>query len=174
MQALPNSLQLSRLPLLPATTSQTADVHLWLLDVTVSHLQTMTQPAPIFFRVPRWEYVGASTVKAFEQALQQIENFYLVTNPQTVRQFVRLHPYLAELLIEAFAPLREFFGPDPQVSLSVVSDPEQEGLEELLGSILTPLPPDEALARLDAFDEYWFLDQLDRANGTLNFNLEFA
>ncbi len=116
----------------------------------------------------------ASTVKAFEQTLQQIEHLYLVTNSSVVRQFIRLHPTLAGVLREAYGPLSELFGPSPKVSLSVVHDPEQENLTELIASILTPLEPDAALGRLDALDEYWFLDQIDRVQGHLNFNLEFV
>jgi len=49
-----------------------------------------------------------------------------------------------------------------------------EGAKELFAYIRTSLPVDEALSRLDKFDEEWFLDQLDRAGGRFNFNLEFA
>ena len=116
----------------------------------------------------------ASTVKAFEQTLQQIDHLYLITNSLAVRQFIRLHPMLAEVLLEACGPLSELFGPSPKVALSVARDPEQEDLTELVASILTPLEPDAALERLDALDEYWFLDQIDRVQGHLNFNLEFV
>jgi len=35
-------------------------------------------------------------------------------------------------------------------------------------------PLDEALGRLEQFDDEWFLSQLDLTGGCLIFNLEFA
>jgi len=84
------------------------------------------------------------------------------------------YPQLVEVLLEARLYLQKYFGPAPQVTLEVVSDPEVEGVEELFAYILTSLPVDEALARLDRLDEEWFLDQLDRVGGRFNFNLEFV
>jgi len=92
----------------------------------------------------------------------------------TVQRFLQANPHLIEAILEAYPYLVKCFGPDPQVMLEVVRDPEAEGVEELFAYILTPLPVDEALARLDKLDQEWFLDQLDRVGGRFNFNLEFA
>ena len=105
--------------------------------------------------------------------LHQIEEMYSLRNVAAVRGFLRAYPQLVEVLLEAHIYLQKYFGPDPQVTLAVVSDPEVEGMDELFAYILTPLPVDEALARLDRLDEEWFLDQLDRVGGQFNFNLEF-
>lgn len=108
------------------------------------------------------------------QRLQQLEEIYSLRNAATVRRFLHAYPQLVEVLLEAHGYLQKYFGPEPQVTLKVVSDPEGEGVEELFAYILTPLPVDEALARLDKLDEEWFLDQLDRVDGRFNFNLEFV
>jgi hypothetical protein len=102
-----------------------------------------------------------------------IESFYTVQDEDAVFAFLTKHPEIRVLLIEARQPLSKLFGPNPQVELRVVSDPEAEGFEELFGYIRTSLPVEEALAQLDAFDEAWLLNALDRANGKLNFNLVF-
>jgi len=106
--------------------------------------------------------------------LRQLGEFYYFRDMPPVRRFLRAHPQLTEVLLEAHAHLQKCFGPDPQVALEVVSDPEAEGPDELLAYILTSLPADEALARLDRLDEEWFLDQLDRVGTFFNFNLEFV
>jgi hypothetical protein len=108
------------------------------------------------------------------QRLHQIEEMYSLRHAATVRRFLHVYPHLIQVLLEAHVYLQKYFGPDPQVALEVVSDPEVEGLEELFAYILTSLPVDEALARLDKLDEEWFLDQLDRVDGRFNFNLEFV
>jgi len=105
--------------------------------------------------------------------LHRLEEIYSLRDAATVRRFLHACPQLVEVLLEARVYLQKHFGPDPQVMLEVVSDPEAESRDELFAYILTSLPVDEALARLDRLDEEWFLDQLDRINGQLNFNLEF-
>jgi len=108
------------------------------------------------------------------QRLHQLEEMYSLRNAAAVRRFLHTYPQLVEVLLEARLYLQKYFGPAPQVTLEVVSDPEVEGVEELFAYILTSLPVDEALARLDRLDEEWFLDQLDRVGGRFNFNLEFV
>jgi len=108
------------------------------------------------------------------QRLHQLEEMYSLRNAVAVRRFLHTYPQLVEVLLEARLYLQKYFGPAPQVTLEVVSDPEVEGVEELFAYILTSLPVDEALARLDRLDEEWFLDQLDRVGGRFNFNLEFV
>ena len=108
------------------------------------------------------------------QRLYHLEGIYSLRHAAAVRRFLHACPQLVEVLLEARVYLQKYFGPDPQVTLEVVSDPEVEGVEELFAYILTSLPVDEALARLDKLDEEWFLDQLDRVSGRFNFNLEFA
>jgi hypothetical protein len=107
------------------------------------------------------------------QRLHQLEGIHSFRNAAAVRRFLHVYPQLVEVLLEAHVYLQKYFGPEPQVTLEVVSDPEVEGVEELFAYILTSLPVDEALARLDRLDEEWFLDQLDRVDGRFNFNLEF-
>jgi hypothetical protein len=117
---------------------------------------------------------GSSTVAAEEAKLRQLEEIYVFPQAATVRPFLRTHPQLVEALLEAYVYLQEYFGPEPQMVLEVVSDPEVEGWDELFAYILTALPVDEALARLDRFDQEWFLDQFDWTDGLLNFDVEFT
>jgi len=105
---------------------------------------------------------------------RRLEEIYSFRDAAAVRRFLHTYPQIIDVLLEAHVYLQKYFGPDPQVVLEVVSDPEVEDMDELFAYILTSLPVDEALARLDKLDEEWFLDQLDRTNGLCNFNLEFV
>ena len=57
--------------------------------------------------------------------------------------------------------------------LKVVTDLEDNGLVKIFGYILTALEDEEAGKRLRQFDREWFLSQISRAKGLLNFDLEF-
>jgi hypothetical protein len=115
-----------------------------------------------------------STIMATDALLHWIERIYIVPDWKAVREFVREHQNLADILIDAYEPLVAAFGPFPQVSLSIVRDPEINGNVELLAAILTPLQADEALSRLEQFDARWFLNQFKQTNGYLVFDLEFV
>jgi hypothetical protein len=103
--------------------------------------------------------------------VHQLEEIYSFRNVEAVRRFLHAHPHLIEVILEAYPYLVRHFGPNPQVMLEVVRDPEAERSEQLFAYILTSLNADEALDRLDRLDEEWFLDQFDRVGNLFNFNL---
>lgn len=106
--------------------------------------------------------------------LRKLEGIYSFRDAGAMRSFLKAHLQLIEVLFQAHVHLQKHLGPDPQVELAIITDPEVEDMDELFAYILTSLPVDEALARLDRLDEEWFLDQLDRVDGRFNFNLEFV
>jgi hypothetical protein len=116
----------------------------------------------------------SSEVISKEDTLKRLESLYLPRDSARVREFISRNAGLAGLLLEAYRQIEVYFGTNPPVALEVVSDPEAEDFEELFAYIITSLEPGEALARLEELDESWFLDQLDRAGGKFNLNLEFA
>ena len=69
--------------------------------------------------------------------------------------------------------IRKYF-PNEALSLEVVSDSEAASSRELFVYILTSLPVKKALKKLDELDDQLFLEQLDRTNNLLNFNLRFV
>ena len=105
---------------------------------------------------------------------RELEQSYSFRDVAAVQAFLHANPELVELLCEAYGHLEKHFGPDPQVALAVISDPEGKGADQLFAYIVTSLEVEEAVARLDGFDMEWFLDQLGRAGGRLNFSLEFV
>lgn len=105
--------------------------------------------------------------------LRQLERFYTFPDGSAVHHFLQTYPHLTEFLLEAYPLLREHFGSDLQVVLEIVSDPETADAHELVAQICTSLPVEEALARLDRFDQEWFLGQVARVGGVFNVNLTF-
>lgn len=104
--------------------------------------------------------------------LPGLEDLYTFRNSVAVRHFLLCHPHLIDLLFEAYPHLARCFGPNPQVALEVVQDPEVADWTQLVAYILTSLPVNQALDRLDRFDDEWFLDQVDQVDDLFNFNLE--
>jgi hypothetical protein len=106
--------------------------------------------------------------------LHRLEEMYSFRDATAVRRFLQMHPHVVRVLLDAYPYLLKHFGPDPQVVLEVISDREAESWDQLFAYVCTPLPVNEALARLDKLDQEWFLDQLDRVEDLFNFNLEIV
>ena len=100
-----------------------------------------------------------------------VERLYHMEHKVEVRRFLRKHPQVLAVLLEAYPHLQKHFGASPDVLLEVVADAEAEQSEMLFAYVLTALPAKQALERLDQFDEDWFLDQLDRVGDLFCFNL---
>lgn len=106
-----------------------------------------------------------------DQRAIKLERLYRLHDATQVRGFLRSHPHLVDVILEAYPHVQKHFGSNPEVVLEVVTDPEAEGSELLFAYILTSLPTKEALDRLDRLDEDWFLDQFDRVGDLFGFNL---
>jgi hypothetical protein len=96
---------------------------------------------------------------------------YITPDPVKVEGFLRQHPDVEKLLREAQEPLQHTFGKDVTVSVTVISNPDIAPRELLVSSIQTSRSAAQALARLDMFDETWWLDNAPRAKGQLVFTL---
>ena len=103
-----------------------------------------------------------------------LDALYHGHNSRAVREYLAKHRVLQSVLVEAHEYLRRCFGPNLHVELCLRPDPEVEGLDVLFGYISTDLPVEEALERLERFDEMWFLDAMPDIPARLNFNLRFV
>jgi hypothetical protein len=101
-------------------------------------------------------------------------NAYALRNAPAYDAYLAAHPQVADFLQTGYGQLRRFFGPEASFVLEVVRDPEDSVPSDFLFvNIRTALPVDDAMARLDQFDEDWYLDQVDTFGDLVNFNLEF-
>ncbi|MBC7250165.1 MAG: hypothetical protein H5T62_07760 [Anaerolineae bacterium] len=101
-----------------------------------------------------------------------LERLYVFKERKEVTSFLEECPFLIPLLLEAHYEIEQHFSPS-QVFLEVITDPEETNSTQLLASIATGLDPDEALDRLERFDEEWWLDALAGARGKLCIDVEF-
>ena len=118
-----------------------------------------------------WQDIGTSTVRVHQGEIQWLERLYTFRERSDVLWFLERYPFLVPLLLEAYGKIGDYF-PYSQVFLEVVTDPEAVGDYQLVVFIATNFDPDEADDRFERFDEDWWLDALDQAQGVLCINLE--
>ncbi len=106
------------------------------------------------------------------QAVQILEKLYQFRNHNNVTGFLREFSFLAGLLVETHAMIRQHFGTASEIDLEVVEDPETEE-RQLFALIKTFLPPEEAIEALDRLDREWWLDALPGAHGKLSIDVEY-
>ncbi|MDP2935423.1 MAG: hypothetical protein Q8O86_02915 [Dehalococcoidia bacterium] len=106
--------------------------------------------------------------------IASLEQMYVFRRPEEVIEFLEDHPFLVALLFDAHPQIVKHFGPRPDAVLEVVVDPEAMADRELFALIRTHLPPRDALSRLERLDEEWWIEALERAQGALCIDLEFA
>jgi hypothetical protein len=126
----------------------------------ISRLSNQTQPS-------------ATPDDGMLQVPEQPLDGYILLEPATVSNFLQEHRVLVSLLNEAYQEIRKHFASE-DLKLELVSDREIAEDRQLFVYILTSLSVTDALKKLDRFDEQWWLERIDRANGLLNFNLRFV
>lgn len=104
--------------------------------------------------------------------IDELETSMAFRRPAEVRSFLEARPELIELLPEAYAYVKRFFGPDSLAQLEIYRDPEGTTNETLFAQIVTPLPLADALQRLDELDYKWYLSQPIEILEYFNFGLE--
>jgi hypothetical protein len=90
-----------------------------------------------------------------------------------IQEFLGRHPHLLSLLPEIADRAHDYFT-GSQLFLSVVRDPEELDREQLAVTIATSLSPSDAVDRLEEFDHGWWLNNLNRAQGKVCVDVEFA
>lgn len=91
-----------------------------------------------------------------------------------VEEFLRDHPELGPFLHETAAKVRESFGRETALALATFQERESSSAPvEFFLLVKTPLDVPEARARMDRFDDAWWLDNMNRFDGLLHVALEF-
>lgn len=98
---------------------------------------------------------------------------FAVREPDEVFVYLNHHPMLVPLILEAGDKAHEYFAERPALALHLTEYPD-DGSRELFLLIQTAQPPEAALTQLDRFDQEWWFDALDRAEGKLNIKLEYV
>jgi hypothetical protein len=103
----------------------------------------------------------------------KLDSLYEYRNQNDVAHYLQSYPGLNDFLEESYYHVRKYFGATAKLALEVIREPEAQ-YKQLMVYINTSLPVDEALNRLDRFDNQWFLDHINQIGHLINFNLEIA
>ncbi len=104
--------------------------------------------------------------------LDEVERLYALRQPLQVRRFLGEHDFLVPLLVAAYDVTTRYFAP-LSLALEVIADPDSMDDRQLVLFVVLQLTPAEAFAKLQRFDNEWWLDAMDEAQGHLCISLEF-
>jgi hypothetical protein len=95
-----------------------------------------------------------------------------VRDVAAVDAYIRHYPGVADLIRESSAEIHHIFGFDAGLVLDIPPDYEEDDVAHLYVRIHTPLEIDDALDRLDRFNDEWWWDRMGSAPDTLHFTIE--
>lgn len=102
----------------------------------------------------------------------ELRNFYSFDDEAVVIPFLIKHSDLISFLVEAGNKIQDIFG-QVQIKLRLIYDPEISDEPKLWGEIYTELTVDDALAKLNEFDETWFFSNALKSQGKVQFDVEW-
>ncbi len=111
-------------------------------------------------------------ISDLDRDIRALAEVYKFRRPEEVYAFLRKDPTAIALILEAQRRIREHFS-EEEIFMEVLTDPSLPDEKELLISISTSLPPDEAIRRLDAFDEDWWLGALTNSTADICIKVEY-
>jgi hypothetical protein len=88
--------------------------------------------------------------------IESLEKFYSFRERTKVLQFIEKHPFLISPLLSIPDNVRNYIY-DSQLSLEVLADPEINDYLQLFILISTQLDSNEAIDKLDKFEDDWWL-----------------
>lgn len=118
------------------------------------------------------DIISFTNLSYLEILIGCLDKFYQFRDHSEVKNYIRHNSLLVNVLLEALAKIRSYFGEDSQIALEVVCDPE-DGDTKLFAFILTSLSAQDALTQRDRMDEDWWLEASYRAQGKLIIDVEF-
>ncbi len=105
---------------------------------------------------------------------ERLKCLYHMDDVKEVFDFLKEHPFLPELLVEAHRKIEGYFGKGTRIILEMFDDPEEPEFRMLNAFIVTKLTPREAHLILDRFDKEWWLDVYPRSQGYINISFSYA
>jgi hypothetical protein len=111
--------------------------------------------------------MAQSILKHPQVVIRELRREFQISDEDEILAFLERHPTVAPLLFDIRSNIRRFFDEDP-VRLDMFYDPEwPQDDPELVVNIQTLLEPMEALARLQKFDDEWWIKRLSETRPPL-------
>lgn len=120
----------------------------------------------------KWGVSDLSTCNPRTRLFDQLAWSFMIRNPGSVQNITKEVPEIGVLALDASNHLRKYF-PSERFALEPIKDPEEEIPDQLAVYVITARKPEDALLRLDQFDEDWWVREASKAQGRLMVNLEF-
>ena len=111
--------------------------------------------------------------KTLEQ-INVLAREYEIRNPTEVAAFLCRNKSLIDLLEEIPRKLRKFFGRNVKLAVELFAEPEMPASKEIFVLVITKKDAKEARAKMDEFDQKWWLENMDKADCKLNVSLEYV
>lgn len=105
-----------------------------------------------------------------------IENDYGVIfhckDKEKVEIFIQDKDYILPFIKQSILYLVKYFGQPLEITLEVMSFPEDATEDELIAWIKSSDEIETGLDKLEGFNDEWFLDRMQEVDYCFNFNLE--
>ncbi len=108
------------------------------------------------------------------EGLTLLDTFYRFQDYQEVSFFLRLRPFLIDLLIEARLEILQLIPSASQLVLEVVRDPEGDSTGRLFLYIQAPVTVEDAYGLMQALDARWWLSAARRAHCQLTIDVDYT
>ncbi len=122
----------------------------------------------LFDRLDR-AYMGSEKIN---QKIDFLSKIYVFRNSGDVYDFLGDKRQIVGLVAEARYKIREYF-PHEELFLDIITYPDSIGENKLVINISTKLSPDEAISKLDMFDENWWIDASECYDTELCIQVEY-
>lgn len=117
-----------------------------------------------------WLYQGDAVIAEYP-VISKLRSLFIFCDDSVIISFFSQHQDLAAWLVRGQAVLAKHFGADTKFLLKPAHRIADDDHPRMVVYIQTHLPVADAMARLDAFDEEWLLDQIDFIGNKIIFNL---
>lgn len=107
--------------------------------------------------------------KRSDERFSILSAFYYIQRPIEVGKFIAQNPEVTKFLFAALPQIKEAWGSDVKSEIDLLEDSEDDS-KSLVVRIVSSLP--DPYAALDRFDEHWWLANIGRSDGLLNFSVE--
>ena len=134
--------------------------------------ELLRYPADAWFKIVLPNQTAFADKATFADGIISALNHLYEFKSDLVKVFLEENLALSGLLLEAYGVIREHFGPEVEMALEVVTDPEALGDQQLFVLIRTELPRREARAHHAELDRGWWLNALPATEGKMEIALD--
>jgi len=120
------------------------------------------------------EQIAKSKIKTVIEEINTLSSKYEISNFEEVKTFLSKNRFLISLVEEIPSKIYQYFERSQKLSLNTSHEPDFPNSIELWIYISTDLSAKEAMPILERFDEEWWLENMERANGKLNITIKFV